>query len=145
MRSARRSGRIAAYVSEDDAEAMVQVGLGADIEPISNMMVKLTLVELSRGSASGITSLEEEFKPNYYMWANRRERQYAAWGAFDNERGMPTIMRWYGVDMPANPHCPLCGKELHLDLGAALGAQIEAMGGMTLPDADLDILGGDGN
>ena len=37
--SARRDGRIAAYVSPEDADAMVQVGLSSDIEPICNMMV----------------------------------------------------------------------------------------------------------
>ena len=53
--SARRDGRIASYVSARDADAIVQVGLSSDIEPICNMMVKLTLVELSRGIDSGIS------------------------------------------------------------------------------------------
>ena len=48
VESARRDGRIAAYVSPEDADAMVQVGLSSDIEPICNMMVKLALVELSK-------------------------------------------------------------------------------------------------
>lgn len=107
--SARRSGRIPAYMSAEDAEAFVQVGLNADIDPINNMMVKLALVELSRDTDSGITSLEQEFKANYYIWANRRERHYANWGSFDNTDGMPTIMRWYGMNISKNENCAVCG------------------------------------
>ncbi len=107
--SAKRSGQIPAYVSEADAEAFVQVGLSSDIEPITNMMVKLALVELSRGTDAGINSLEEEFTHNYYMWANRRERQYAMWGSFTNTDKLPTIMRWYGMTVPRNSSCGLCG------------------------------------
>ena len=72
--SARRDGRIAAYVSPEDADAMVQVGLSSDIEPICNMMVKLALVELSRGTESGISSLEDELEYDCYIWANAERR-----------------------------------------------------------------------
>lgn len=107
---ARREGKIPAYVSDSDTDALVQVGLNADIEPINNMMVKLALVELSRGTASGITSLEEEFRANYYIWANRRERHHVNWGRFDNTEGMPTIMRWYGMKIEKEVNCCLCGN-----------------------------------
>ncbi len=107
---ARREGKIPAYVSDNDTDALVQVGLNADIEPINNMMVKLALVELSRGTASGISSLEDEFKANYYIWANRRERHHVNWGSFDNTEGMPTIMRWYGMKIEKEENCCLCGK-----------------------------------
>lgn len=107
---ARREGKIPAYVLDSDTDALVQVGLNADIEPINNMMVKLALVELSRGTASGITSLEDEFKANYYIWANRRERHHVNWGCFDNTEGMPTIMRWYGMKIEKEDNCCLCGK-----------------------------------
>lgn len=117
--SARRSGRIAAYVSEEDADAMVQVGLSADIEPMCNMMVKLALMELSRGAESGIKSLEEEFVAPYYMWVNRRERKYGNWGCFANPGHMPTIMRWYGVDVDRDEGCSLCGTKVRLDTGEA--------------------------
>lgn len=150
LRSARRSGRIAAYVSEDDATAMVQVGLGADIEPINNMIVKLALVELSRGTQSGITSLEDEFKQNYYLWANRRERHYANWGAFDNSEGLPTIMRWYGVDIEKEEKCALCGNKIELDLGKEYEDVLIKMGGMLINKTSLtlneiDAINTDGN
>lgn len=139
LRSARRSGRIAAYVSEEDAEAMVQVGLGADIEPINNMLVKLALVELSRGTESGIASLEDEFKMNYYIWANRRERQYKNWGSFDST-GLPTIMRWYGVDIPKNDGCSLCGTNVKLDLGQEYADTLRCMGGENSGSLDFSNL-----
>lgn len=115
--SARRDGHIAAYVSADDADAMVQVGLSADIEPMCNMMVKLALVELSRGASSGITSLEEELVFAYYMWANRRERNYTNWASFANPGQLPTIMRWYGVELDRDEECALCGSASNLDIG----------------------------
>ena len=112
--SARRDGRIAAYVSQEDAEAMVQVGLSSDIEPICNMMVKLALVELSRGERSGIASLEEEFVFDYYMWANRRERRYANWKPMPGAGGYPTILRWYGAHIQKEPNCPICSDQITL-------------------------------
>ena len=113
--SARRDGRIAAYVSSEDAEAMVQVGLSSDIEPICNMMVKLALVELSRGKVSGISTLDEELVWDYYMWANRRERHYGNWKPMPSAGGMPTILRWYGARIEKEEGCPICGKTIILD------------------------------
>lgn len=138
--SARRAGHIPAYVSAEDAEAFVQVGLGADIEPISNMMVKLALVELSRGTESGITSLEEEFKPNYYLWANRRERQYSNWGSFTNTDGMPTIMKWYGINISHDENCAICGKKETLRSDSTFMESLESMGSGDFSGLDLDNL-----
>lgn len=119
--SARREGRIAAYVSEQDADAMVQVGLSADIEPICNMMIKIALMELSRGVESGISCLEEELVYDYYMWANRRERRHANWAPMPGAGAKPTIMRWYGAHIPKNENCSLCSeKEIVLDEGQRL-------------------------
>lgn len=115
--SARRDGRIAAYVSPEDAEAMVQVGLSSDIEPICNMMVKLALVELSRGAESGISSLEDELVCDYYMWANRREKHFANWKPMPNAGGMPTILRWYGARIEKEESCPICSARVVLDDG----------------------------
>ena len=81
------------------------------------MMVKLALMELSRGAASGITSLEEEFPFAYYMWANRRERNYTNWASFANPGHMPTIMRWYGVELERDKGCAICGNATSLDVG----------------------------
>lgn len=146
--SAKRSGQIPAYVSAKDAEAFVQVGLSSDIEPITNMMVKLALTELSRGTDAGIATLEEELRQNYFMWANRRERQYVRWGAFANPQRLPTIMKWYGVDVARNPGCGLCGGNILTTDTAETDLLRERMGdlaNLNLPDAGLSLPGGDDN
>lgn len=113
--SARRDGRIAAYVSPEDADAMVQVGLSSDIEPICNLMVKLALSELSKGTESGISSLEEDLSYDCYLWANRRDRHYANWKSFSAPGTQPTILRWYGVRVEKDAHCPICSADIVLD------------------------------
>jgi molybdopterin/thiamine biosynthesis adenylyltransferase len=115
--SARRNGIIPAYVSEQDANVMVQVGLSTDIEPICNMMVKLALVELSKGEESGISSLENELVYNYYIWANRRERKFANWHVLPGAGNLPTIMRWYGAHISKRNDCAICSDEIILDVG----------------------------
>lgn len=117
VESARRDGRIPAYMSPEDADAVVQVGLSADIEPICNLMVKLTLMELSRGKMSGITSLEDELVYDYYMWANRRETKYANWSPMPHAGNKPTILRWYGARIQKDPGCPVCSHKIELDEG----------------------------
>ena len=108
--SGLRSGRIAAYTSPEDAEAIVQVGLAVDIAPITNMMVKLALVELSKGTGAGLSALEGEFTYDYWMWANRRERRFRQWAPFNRAGHLPTILRWYGVRIPKEKSCPICGS-----------------------------------
>lgn len=117
LESARREGRIPAYMAPEEAEAAVQVGLSADIEPMCNLMVKLTLMELSRGLDSGISSLEDELIYDYYMWANRRETKYANWAPLPNSANMPTILRWYGVKVHKTDGCPVCSQTIILDEG----------------------------
>lgn len=91
---------------------MVQVGLSTDIEPICNMMVKIALMELSRGMKSGISSLEEDLVYNFYIWANRREKIYSRWPSMPNAGGnRPSIMRWYGAHINKNEHCNVCAPE----------------------------------
>ena len=111
--------RIPAYATNPNA--MVQVGLSADIEPICNLMVKLSLVELSRGTDSGLKALEEELVFDYYMWANRRERRYKNWVAMPTAGNKPTILRWYGANIPKDDTCALCAEaNAVLDEGDAI-------------------------
>lgn len=116
--------QLPAYVSEEDANAMIQVGLSSDIEPICNLIVKLALVELSRGMNSGIESLESELKYDYYMWANRRERRHAAWAPFNNAKNQPTILKWYGARIAKDGNCPSCSPNALLDLGEELNTDL---------------------
>lgn len=108
VESARRNGQIAAYVSPEEANAVVQVGLSADIAPICNMMVKISLVELSRGIDSGISALENELVYDYYMWANRRENRFANWSPMPGAGPKPTILRWYGSHIRKLDNCAQC-------------------------------------
>lgn len=111
----RRSGAIPAYASADDVNAMVQVGLSVDIEPICNMMLKLALVELSRGEASGISSLEDDLKYDAYIWANRRDNNFAHWHPFFQSGKNQTILKWYGINVPKDDCCPICSETPILD------------------------------
>ncbi len=110
LRRARATGIIPAYTSEEDANAMVQVGLATDIAPINTMVVKLAIQELSRGTDCVISSLDEELNYDFYMWANRRELHFANWAPFNNNPGKkkPTILQWYGVKFPKNCDCHEC-------------------------------------
>ena len=105
----RQSGLIPEYASEADANAMVQVGLSSDIIPINNMMVKLILMELSRGLNSGISSLESELTFCYYIWANRRVKHFINWNPFNaSNNKKPVILKWYGVILNKDLHCMEC-------------------------------------
>ena len=116
--------QLPAYVSEEDANAMIQVGLSSDIEPICNLIVKLALVELSRGKKSGIETLDQELTYDYYMWANRRERRHASWAPFNNSKCQPSILKWYGARIAKEENCPSCSFSALLDLGEELNTDL---------------------
>jgi hypothetical protein len=78
------------------------------------MIVKLTLVELSKGMNTGISSLEQELTYDYYFWANRREKNYSNFQPFNNSKLQPTILKWYGVKVPQNPDCFICQTNTRL-------------------------------
>lgn len=97
------------YVGDEEVKATIQVGLSSDINPVSNMLVKIALVELCRGKDSALKTLETDLKASYYMWANRREQQYAAYPEdgflrFDK----PAILRWYPVMSERKADCKTC-------------------------------------
>jgi molybdopterin/thiamine biosynthesis adenylyltransferase len=100
-----------AYVSDEEVNVTIQVGLSSDILPISNMVVKLALLELSHGKASGIASLEKDLIADFYIWANRREQTYAKWPKMEYGSKTPSILRWYGAKWERNPNCPVCGEQ----------------------------------
>ena len=110
LRRARETGVIPAYTSEEDANAMVQVGLSTDIAPINTMVVKLAIQELSRDTDCLITSLDQELCYDFYMWANRRELDFAHLGSFKHNPGKkkPTFLTWYGVKLPKSCDCHEC-------------------------------------
>jgi hypothetical protein len=110
IKSARDRGIIPQYTSDEEAQAMIQVGLSSDIAPINTMMVKIALLELSRGTECEISSLDAELTYDYYMWANRRDNHYKIWAPFNNNpnRKAPTILQWYGVKLSKDIECMVC-------------------------------------
>lgn len=100
---------VPAYVAPSDKEPFIQVGLSSDIAPICNMIVKLALMELNRYTPSAMPYLAKEFTNyNYYFWANRRETHYLNYNPFNEAKGNPTILKWYGTHIPANDTCTCC-------------------------------------
>jgi len=98
-----------AYVADGERVAMVQPGLATDIAPISNMMARLALLELSRGTSVDDASLHEDLCADLFIWANRRERTYAEWPAMAYGSAGLAVLRWYGVRAARNQACPVCG------------------------------------
>ncbi|MEH2191959.1 MAG: ThiF family adenylyltransferase [Nostoc sp.] len=99
-----------AYVPDDEVKTTIQVGLSSDILPISTMIVKLALLELSRGKESGIKSLEEDLIADFYIWANRRDNTYENWPKMEYGSKTPSILRWYGARWERNLSCVVCGE-----------------------------------
>lgn len=98
-----------AYTPIEEKESTIQVGLSSDILPICNMIVKLSLVELSKGLNTGLSSLEEDLVADYFMWANRREKKYKNWEKLEFRANQLSILRWYGVRVPKDSNCLSCG------------------------------------
>ena len=106
---ARQEGIIPSYTNNPDD--VVQVGLASDIMPVVNLMVKLALVELSRGLDTGIVTLEEDFKGEFYMCVNRRGEQYPIYTPLCDGDNMPKILRWYPIPVTRDAKCPECNIE----------------------------------
>lgn len=104
-----------AYVSDADVEATIQVGLSSDINPICNMIVKLSLLYLAKGKESGLTSLYEDLTAKYYLWVNRRENKYKNWHPMQFFANKPSVLRWYGAKVSKNPICPSCNQEAFIE------------------------------
>lgn len=112
IRKAREFQQRWQYMSDEDVHSMVQAGLSSDIAPINNMMVKLALLELSRGTNCEITSLDDELTYDYYMWVNRRENHYKNLAPFNShEKKLPCILRWMGVKLAKDSECMVCNNE----------------------------------
>ncbi|MBM4360049.1 MAG: ThiF family adenylyltransferase [Deltaproteobacteria bacterium] len=116
-----------AYVPPHAVDARIQPGLATDIAPISNMLARLALVELSRGTGSSIASLEHDLEADLYLWANRREESYEAWAPMGFRMNELSVLRWYGVRARRNPSCVECGDGLRA--AALRGGQVGIIDG----------------
>ncbi|KAK3742621.1 hypothetical protein QZH41_000464 [Actinostola sp. cb2023] len=101
------------YVSDNEVEATIQVGLSSDIIPISNMIVKIALVELCKGKDSALSSLENDFRSAYYVWANRSDARYLEYEQDSlDDFSKTSILRWYAVtNTSIDEKCLECNTE----------------------------------
>jgi molybdopterin/thiamine biosynthesis adenylyltransferase len=91
-------------------KTFVEVGLCADILPISVMMLKLALVELVGPTSEGMAALYDELKFAYYIWANRREGFAQGFAAFGTDRLKPCIMQWLPSGLKKKETCLVCNN-----------------------------------
>ncbi|MFF0154032.1 HesA/MoeB/ThiF family protein [Micromonospora sp. NPDC005203] len=105
------SAEDAAAIAYSDRPVAVEPGLASDIAPIALHMVRLALVELLDETPSTLDSLRADLVAPLYLWLNRRETgtDYADWTPMATGIDELSILRWYGIDLPRNEHCPACG------------------------------------
>jgi molybdopterin/thiamine biosynthesis adenylyltransferase len=99
-------------LSYSDKKVSIEPGLSNDIIPISNMCVKLGILELLRNTTTSLSSLYQDLSSSWYQWLNRREphTEYADLRPLDSEDGGEfRILAWYGILNEKNPNCPVCG------------------------------------
>ena len=98
-------------LSYTDRLVPIEPGLALDIAPLWQMVGKLALMELLRGTKTTLSSLYEDFVAPLYIWINRREKDtdYAKLTPLEFEIDGMHICRWYGAAIPRDPDCDVCG------------------------------------
>ncbi len=94
-----------------DRPVPVEPGLASDIQPISNLVIKLSIQTLLKGTETTLQSLDDDLAMPLFLWYNRREKdtpaeKFKPLGAHIN--GMH-VLGWYGVRIPRHPGCVECG------------------------------------
>ncbi len=79
-----------------------------DIQPIANMIARLVVLRLCVGTASTLVETAHELDAPLYLWANRRQENFAAWEPMGRSFQRMAILRWYAVDMQKNQECMTC-------------------------------------
>lgn len=102
----------AAQIAYSDRVVPVEPGLSSDIVPVALHVVKLAQLELLSGTRTTLRSLHEDLVAPLYLWINRREADtdYAAWSPMATGIDELSVLRWYGIALPRNPSCPVCGS-----------------------------------
>lgn len=94
-----------------DRPVPIEPGLASDIQPISNLVIKLSIQTLLKGTETTLRSLDDDLAMPLFLWYNRREKDTPA------EKFKPLrahingmhILGWYGVKIDRHPHCVECG------------------------------------
>jgi len=94
-----------------DRPVPIEPGLANDIAPINQMVVKLAIQTLIEGKKTTLKSLDQDLEMPLYLWLNRRENNtcYENLEPMKDNIANMSILRWYGINIPKNPHCPDCG------------------------------------
>jgi len=111
-----------------DRPVPIEPGLALDIAPLWQMVGKLALIELLRGTETSFASLYDDLVAPMYIWINRREKDtdYARLTPLEFEIDGMHICRWYGAAIPHDPGCDVCGDfagEMAKKHGVALSAE----------------------
>jgi len=106
------SSNIAERISYSDHPVAVEPGLSNDISPAIMMSVKLIIQELLKSNqTTTLRSLDEDLIAPWYLWLNRRENgtPYENLKPLGYDINGLKILRWYGIEINRDPHCPVCG------------------------------------
>jgi len=108
------SARQASAIAYADHPVAIEPGLAVDLLPVSTMAAKIAIQELLRDKPTTLRSLDEDLTAPLYLWFNRREAGTDAENLRPLRCGIDglRILRWYGVSLPQNPECPVCGDFL---------------------------------
>jgi molybdopterin-synthase adenylyltransferase len=104
------STRDAQRVAYADAPVRIEPGLIVDIQPIANMIARLCLLRLLQKTDSGLRGFAEEMTAPLYLWANRREHQFAGWQPMERSYSRMAVLRWYAISVRRDPECTICGN-----------------------------------
>nr|WP_052477562.1 ThiF family adenylyltransferase [Kibdelosporangium sp. MJ126-NF4] len=101
----------ASAVAYTDRPVAVEPGLSSDIAPIALLVAKLALQELLSGTPTTLASLDEDLVAPLYLWLNRREQdtEYVSWQPMATGVDEMSVLRWYGIGLPRNESCSVCG------------------------------------
>lgn len=66
------------------------------------------VARLCVGSDSSLVETANELDAPLYCWANHRRDNFANLLPMRRSYKRMTILRWYAVNVPKNPHCAVC-------------------------------------
>jgi molybdopterin/thiamine biosynthesis adenylyltransferase len=102
------SPRDVARVAYADRPVPVQPGLSMDIQPVANMLARLCVLRLCERLDSPLKTTAAEMTAPLYLWANRREEQFAAWRPMERSFDRLSVLRWYAITVRRDKECPVC-------------------------------------
>ncbi len=98
-------------IAYSDRPVSIEPGLASDIAPVSLLMVKLGIQELLADGQTTLRSLDEDLVAPLYRWINRREQGTSCekWEPLEFNIDGFHVLRWYGMAIPADRGCEVCG------------------------------------